>query len=128
MARDTNLVKLHLAFDALVKAGDESLHAAYDLGQVIDVLVRLYTYKTMADEVDRKPVTIAKYRRLYLRYPTFDSLLMTAHKYDTYDVSILLGSAETLGVKFGYRCGNCGSWDTHRKPKSEQAMAEARGA
>lgn len=110
-----NLTALRMAFDALVKAGDESIRAAYNAGQ-IDALINLYTYETMAEAVNRSTKTIAKYARLYRRYPTFDALLLTAHRYDTYDISILLGSDETLGLKFGYQCG---SWDTHRTRKEQ---------
>lgn len=112
--RQEGLVALRMAFDALVKAGDESLRAAYNLGLIIDALTLSYTYEVMAGAVDRKPGTVAKYAALYRRYPTVDDLIATAHKYDTYDVSILKGSAESLGSRYGYRCGNCGSWDTHR--------------
>jgi hypothetical protein len=119
-----NLVALHMAFDAMFRAGEESLARAYDFGQIADALSHLYTYETMGNEVDRTASTVAKYAKLYRRYSTVEALLQTARKYQTFDVAILIGSSERLASKFGYQCGLCGSWDTHRKPKPEDAVLD----
>lgn len=123
MSRE-NLVSLRMAFAALVRAGDDSLSRAYDLGQIVDALSNIYTYKVMGDAVDRSQGTIAKYRKLYGMYPTVRDLLDMAHKYETFDVSILTGSQESLAAKYGYRCGNCGSWDTHRVRRDDSVVTQ----
>lgn len=126
--RRENLVALKMAVEALVKAGDDSLRAAYNLGQIIDALYATgYTYETMGDAVDRSPSTVAKYRRLFGMYAKVEDLLRTAHKYETFDVSILTGSQEKLAAKFGYKCDDCGSWNTHRTRKTELTVVEGAG-
>jgi hypothetical protein len=111
-----DLSSLRMAFAALVKAGEESLRRAYDLGQVIDALANQYTFGTLAEAVDRHPGTVAKYAKLYLRYPNIGELLRTARRYQTYDIGILVASEGSLVARYGHQCDHCGSWDTkHRR-------------
>jgi hypothetical protein len=118
-----DLSSLKMAFAALVKAGEESLRRAYDLGQVIDALANQYTFDVLADAVDRHPQTVSKYARLYLRYPNVGELIRTARRYQTYDIGILVASEGALTTKYGHQCEHCGSWDTkHRRlPESMSA-------
>jgi hypothetical protein len=124
-----NLVALRQAFDNLVRAGDDSLRAAYNFGQIADALNDIgYSWAEMGDAVDRRGPTIYMYVRLYRRYPTLDALTMTAKKWGTYDINRLTGSDVSLQSRFGYQCLGCGSWDTHRVPMSGGAEAERAAA
>jgi hypothetical protein len=118
-----DLSSLKMAFAALVKAGEESLRRAYDLGQVIDALNNQYTFPTLAEAVDRHPQTVSKYARLFLKYPNIGELLRTARQYQTYDIGILVQSEGSLSVKYGHQCDNCGSWDTRHRRIPEDASA-----
>lgn len=116
MGKHENLVTLRLAYDTLVKAGDDSLRAAFNFGQVIDALSNTFTLKTMGQEIGRTAVTVGTYARLYRRYPTVETLLKTAQEYGTFDISKLVAGEAVLRAKFGYQCNHCGSWDVvHRR-------------
>lgn len=111
-----DMAALKQALSALVKAGDDSLRAGYNLGQIIDALQNIYTLSTMAEFCYRSESTLARYARLYRHYASIDDLLSTAHQIETFDISILVSGPAVVAMKYAYQCGTCGSWDTHRKP------------
>jgi len=118
------LIALHQAWDQMTRAGENSLRAAYNFGQIADALKNAgISWDVMGHEVDRSAATIHKYANLYRRYPRVEMLLEASEYHDTFDVSILVRPEDTqIGHgKFGYQCGNCGSWDTHRKPAPADA-------
>jgi hypothetical protein len=120
------LAGLHDAFDALVRAGDDSLRKAYAFGQIVDALQGIgYTLGQMAAEINRTAPTVGKYAELYRRYPNVEALLRRAHQWSTADISILVRDDDALHTKFGYQCGTCGSWDTHRKATPERVAPGA---
>lgn len=124
-----NLELLHKAFDALVRADNRSLRAAYYFGQVIDALHsmdrRTYTYGMLGDEVNRSDATVALYARLFRKYNRVEDLLRTALRARTFAIAALAGSDEALAARYGWKCGNCGSWDVRRRRMSDADVAAA---
>lgn len=98
------------SYGALVKAGKESLSAAYRFGSIIAALHPYWTYTAMAEYLGITTSTISKYARLARKFSTESQLLRAAEQMETHDVGILAG----LGVPSGhwhteYHCTNCGS-------------------
>jgi len=118
--QDENLSMLHDAFDNLAIASDGSLRAAHAFGQIADALHAIgYSFATMGAEVNRTGATVYAYARLYRKYVHIDRLLELAHELGTYDISILVRDEGSLRTKYGYQCGICQSWSTHRRPLPE---------
>lgn len=109
--RHENLVALRISYDALEKHSKASLRAAYDFGQIVDALSHLYTYETMADELNRKKGTPALYARLYRRYNKVEELLAASDELDTFSVSVLAGHAASFRYRLTHECGVCHSTD-----------------
>ena len=117
MMPNENLAALRMAYDALIKAGSSSLSAAFDFGQIIDALSNIYTLGVMGEELGRHPTTIGRYAKLYRMYPNKQALLHMAQEMGTWDVNLLISTDVHViahKVSFGYKCQNCGSFDTKR--------------
>jgi len=100
---------LYTAYANLVKAGKDSLTAAYQFGQVVDALYGYYSYEAMGREIGRSASTVQIYRKLFLHYPHEGALQETAQKLGTFDVSKLAGRNPAVPVHWAYHCTNCGS-------------------
>ena len=100
---------LYTAYANLVKAGKDSLSAAYRFGQVVDALYGYYTYAEMGREIERSAATVQIYRKLFQRYPHEGALQEVAQKLGTYDISKLAGRNPAVPVHWAYHCTNCGS-------------------
>ena len=124
---DENLSMLHDAFDRLAIASEGGLRAAYAFGQIADALRAIgYSFATMGAEVNRTGPTVNMYARLYRKFPRVELLLDLAHELGTFDISILIRDEGSLRTKYGYQCGVCESWMTHRRPLPEGGVpAEA---
>jgi hypothetical protein len=125
---DLTLGTLHDAFDQLQHYGEGSLRAAYTAGQIADALSLYFTYDQMGAEVNRTGQTVAKYAKLYRSYNRVEDLLEASRRYQTFDIGRLTGTDDALRAKFGYQCGNCGSWETHRRSKTPEAVRAAETA
>jgi hypothetical protein len=118
---------LQLAYESLVKAGSNSLSAAYRFGQVIDALSGpgYYTHRMLGEAIGRSGAMIGVYARLYRSYHSERHLLATADKMGTYDVSVLAGKTPQVAVKYTFKCENCGSSDIVKERVRPEVPASA---
>ncbi|HEY1705510.1 MAG TPA: hypothetical protein VGG75_37975 [Trebonia sp.] len=112
MRSGENLDMLAAAYEKLVKAGTDSLSAAYTFGQIVDALAGLYTLKALGAAIGHSAAMVSTYRRLYRAYPSEHALQHAAAELGTYDISRLCGNTPAVPVRYVYRCENCGSYDT----------------
>src|SRR5215471_5539262 len=104
------------AFHRLRSAAEDGLRAAHAFGQITDALSRMgWSYADLGAQVDRSGATIYTYAKLYRMYPDEARLLREASELGTYDISILTLTEGSLRTKYGYQCGVCHSWNTHRR-------------
>lgn len=122
-ARGETLDLLHVAYDALTKAGRNSLSKAYAFGNVVNALHGLFTYAQLGAELGVTPTTVSTYAKLYRKYPNEQLLMHTAAELGTYDVSRLAAESETVRYVYQWHCANCGSYDVHKERQTEQALA-----
>lgn len=115
---------LSMAYEALVKAGENSLSAAWTFGQQVDALHGAFSYEQMGRALGVTGITVSTYARLYRRYPTEQALLHTAQALGTYDVSKLNGSKPVTPSRFHFRCADCGSTAVVKEPEAGPAVAQ----
>lgn len=113
--KSEGLAALHLAYDSLTKASEQSLRAAFDFGQIIDALANTYTFEVMADEIGRHRTTIALYSRLYRKFTRVEHLIAASRELGTFDIARLCSEQALVHYKIIYHCANCGSYDVQRQ-------------
>ena len=119
-AADLNM--LVAAYDGLVRAGDDSVRAAWRFGQVVDGLTDPkigYYLKELAAAMSLHPGTLSRYRRLYSTYPRPELAIEAAHQLQSYNIGLLNVSADDLqpvahgrplrGRHWKGKCHDCGS-------------------
>jgi hypothetical protein len=104
----------------LVRAGQGSLQAAYNFGEVVNVMHdQGYSYAALGDMVALSGPGISTYAKLFRKYPTVNTLLRTSEQMGTYDVSRLASDGETAHYSYLYHCSNCGSFNVKRERAPE---------
>lgn len=108
--RSETLEMLVSKFDALTRAGRDSLVKAYEFGAVVDALHRFYSYSDMGNAVGRSGSQVYTYAKLFRRYSSEQRLVKRAEELDTYDVARLAkDEEETVHYHYQWRCTNCHS-------------------
>jgi hypothetical protein len=126
--RGETLDLLHSAYEALTKAGRNSLAKAYTFGNVVNALHGIFSYSQLAAEIGVTPTTISTYAKLYRRYPNEQLLMHTAAELGTYDVSRLASESESIRYVYNWHCNNCGSYDVKKERQTAESMAARESA
>lgn len=114
-----NAAMLRELYGRLVKAGEESIVAARNFGQMADLLKSMgYTYAAIGRVVDRSSSAVSVYAKLFRAYPTEYAMIRQARELGTYDVARLAGANPLVPVSYEFVCHNCGSHDILRERKA----------
>lgn len=121
---------LHTAYDALTKAGRDSLSKAYAFGNVVNALHGIFTYAQLAAELGVTTSTVAKYAKLYRAYDSEQYLLHVATELGTYDVGVLAAGEAPARYVYAWHCQNCGSFNVKKERETDEvrALKEAEAA
>ena len=137
---DENL--LREAYRSLVRAGNDSVRAAWRLGQCIDSFSDTYTRKDMADAMGVHSGTVYRYHRFYLAYQRPELAIKASEQLQTYNIDLIYELQNQLtpvehgrpyaGRKYRYRCQHCQSTEVQREEVTDPAelaalMAEREG-
>lgn len=117
--RGETLELLHSAYDALVKAGEDSLKKAYLFGNVVHALHGIFTYRQLGDELGVTPTTVSKYDKLYRKFPTEKALLDRSRELGTHDVGLLASDIPAVHYAYAWHCTNCGSYAVVKERQEE---------
>lgn len=119
------LRSLRMSYGKLVKAGNDSVRAAWRFGQNIDSHSDAYTQLQLADAMELSVSTLARYLRLYRAYERPELAVEASAQLETYNIDTLTELAGQLspveharplaGRKFRYRCQHCQSLDVGRE-------------
>jgi len=115
---------LQLAYQGLVKAGDDSVRAAWRFGQALDSFSGTWTQLQLADALELSVSTLARYLRLYHAYPRPELALEASEEMETYNIDTLVElqgqrhpvahGGPLAGRHWTYTCRNCRSHDVVR--------------
>lgn len=116
---------LNLSYQGLVKAGENSVIAAWKFGQCIDSFSHMYTMLQLADAMELSYGCLYRYHRLYLAYQRPELALEVAHQIESFNIdSIWQLRNDRKPVRHGRplagrhwrgKCHNCGSHDVGRE-------------
>lgn len=129
---------LKLAYKSLVKAGENSVRAAWRFGQALDSFSDAYTQIQLADAMNLSVSTLARYMRLYRSYQRPEEAVEASRVLETFNIDIVTGLKDHLapvehgrplaGRHYSFVCHNCQSRDVHRVEVDEDGelvLAEA---
>jgi hypothetical protein len=126
---------LKASYKQLVKAGNDSVRAAWRFGQCLDSFTDAYSLAQLADAVGLSIATVYRYRRLYAAYQRPELALEASEQLETYNIDTLVQLQGGLlpsehgrplaGRRFHYRCRHCRSTDVAREEMTEEEAAEA---
>lgn len=115
---------LELSYRGLVKAGQDSVRAAWRFGQCVDSFTDIYTMLQLADAMKLSDATLYRYRRLYLAYQRPELALEAAQELETFNIDTIWQLQRDLHpVKHGRplrgrhwrnTCHSCGGRDIDR--------------
>jgi hypothetical protein len=118
------LKALKLSYAQLVKAGGNSVRAAWRFGQTLDSFSDAYNQRQIADGMDLSVSTIARYLRLYRAYQRPELALEASSQLETYNIDTItelqdqrlpVGHGRPLaGRHWVSTCRTCGSHDVGR--------------
>jgi len=80
---------LELSYAGLVKAGQDSVRAAWRFGQCVDSFTDAYTLIQLADAMDLSIGTLYRYRRLYAAYQRPELALEAAEQLETFNIDTI---------------------------------------
>lgn len=116
---------LAMSYGQLVKAGNDSVRAAWRFGQTVDSLTDAYTLLMLAESLGVSYGTVHRYRRFFLVYQTPELALSAAEELETFNIDALWrfavsGQPEAphrplAGRKFRYRCSRCHTTEVARE-------------
>lgn len=111
-------------YGLLVKAGEDSVRAAWRFGQCVDSFSEAYYMHELADSMDLSVGTLYRYRRLYLAYQRPELALEAARQLETYNIDLIWRLHNDLhpvehgrslrGRHWRNVCHNCQSEDVGR--------------
>lgn len=120
---------LKRAYSLLVKAGNDSVRAAWRFGQALDSFTDSYTQHQIADAMDLSVSTVARYLRLYRAYQRVEQALEASAQLETYNIDTITELQNMLrpvehgrplaGRHWRSRCRNCHSVDITREEVDE---------
>lgn len=118
---------LRRSYANLVKAGHNSVRAAWRFGQTLDSFSDRFTGYTqlqLAGATGLSPGTVYKYRRFYGLYQSPELAVQASEDLETYDIGILIALQGQLapvahgrplaGRRWQHSCRTCGSTDIAR--------------
>lgn len=115
---------LQLSYAQLVKAGSNSVRAAWRFGQTLDSFSDAYTQLQLSDAMDLSVSTIARYRRLYHAFQRPELALEASAQLETFNIDTLVALQDQLapvghgrplaGRHWVSTCRACGSHDVGR--------------
>jgi hypothetical protein len=116
---------LELSYAGLVKAGQDSVRAAWRFGQCVDSFTDAYTLIQLADAMDLSIGTLYRYRRLYAAYQRPELALEAAEQLETFNIDTIWRLQNDLhpvthgralrGRHWRSTCHSCGSHDVGRE-------------
>lgn len=125
-------------YGALIKAGNDSVRAAWRFGQMVASLtdhITGYTMPELAAAIDLSPGTLYRYRRLYLAYQRVELAIQASEQLGTFDIGIIwalqdqrnpMAPARPLaGRRYRTYCTHCRSSATLRAeidPETDQPL------
>lgn len=113
-----NAAMLRELYANLTKAGEASIVAARNFGQMVDLLKSMgYSYSAIGRVVGRTTSAVSVYAKLFRSYPTEAAMIRQARELGTYDVARLAGANPLVPVRYEFVCTNCGSHDFIRERK-----------
>ena len=80
---------LRLAYQGLVKAGNDSVRAAWRFGQALDSFSDSYTRLQLADALGISTATVDRYRRLYRAYQRPELALQASAELETFNIDVI---------------------------------------
>jgi hypothetical protein len=108
----------------LVKAGEESVRAAWRFGQCVDSFSEAYYMYELADAMNLSTGCLYRYRRLYLAYQRPELAVQASRDLETYNIDLLWRlKDDRYPVQHGKPlrgrhwkgiCHNCGAHDVGR--------------
>lgn len=117
-------------YRSLVKAGRDSVRAAWRFGQAIDSQSDDYTRQEIADALDLSPATIYRYQRFYHAYQRPELAVAASEQLETYNIDLLWQLQNDLqpvehgrplaGRHFRYVCRACGKHEVGREEIDDQ--------
>jgi transcriptional regulator with XRE-family HTH domain len=127
---------LSMAYRQLVKAGNDSVRAAWRFGQAIDSTSDAYTRQEIAEAMELSVSTIARYLRFYRAYQRPELAEQAAAQLETYNIDLITELQDQLrpvehrplaGRRFRFRCLHCHSTEVAREEIPEDELAEVAG-
>lgn len=123
---DAGTVKvLRLAYRGLVKAGNDSVRAAWRFGQALDSFTDSYTQLQLADAMGLSVSTLARYLRLYRAYQRVELALEASAQLETYNIDTITELQNQLhpvehgrplaGRHWRFTCRSCQGHDVGRE-------------
>jgi hypothetical protein len=124
---------LIMAYKSLVKAGNDSVRAAWRFGQTIDSFTDAYKQTDLADAMGLSVSTLHRYLRLYRAYQRPELALEASEQLETFNIDVLWELQTQLhppvergrslaGRHFRYRCQHCQSTDVGREEVPEEEL------
>jgi hypothetical protein len=117
--------QLQLAYSQLVKAGNDSVRAAWRFGQCLDSLSDAYTRAELAEAMGLSGGTLYRYHRFFAAYQRPELAEQAAAQLETFNIDLLWQLHDDLrpvehgrslaGRRFRYRCNHCHSTDVLRE-------------
>ena len=124
---------LEQAYAALVKAGNDSVRAAWRFGQTIDSFTDDWTMAELAALLDVSSGTLNRYARLYRAYQRPELAVAASRQLGTYNIDLIWQLQDDLrpiergrpmaGRRYRYTCNHCHSRDIARVELTEAEIA-----
>jgi hypothetical protein len=115
---------LQLSYAQLVKAGGDSVRAAWRFGQTLDSFSDAYSQRQLADAMSLSVSTIARYKRLYHAFQRPELALAASDQLQTYNIDTITELQDQLmpvghgrplaGRHWISTCRTCGSHEIRR--------------
>jgi hypothetical protein len=121
---------LQLSYKQLVRAGNDSVRAAWRFGQTIDSHSDGYTMRDLADAMGRSVSTLNRYHRLFAAYQRPELAVHASEVLETYNIDLIWALQANMmpvehrslaGRRFRYRCHHCQSVDVGREEITDPA-------
>lgn len=116
---------LEMSYHGLVKAGQDSVRAAWRFGQCVDSFTDSYYLYQLADAMNLSAGTLYRYRRLYAAYQRPELALQAAEQLETFNIDTIVQLQNDLhpvrhgrplaGRHWRSKCHHCGSNDVGRE-------------
>jgi len=120
-----DLRTLREVYNSRVRAGDDSVRAAWRFGQCIDSMSDKYYFKDIAEAMGLHSSTITRYHNLFATYQRPELAVQASHRLETADIGLVVQLQRDMlpvdhgrpltGRRFRYTCRHCQSHDIARE-------------